>query len=315
MPYPTNTYSRYAVVGNREDLENTIYNVSPFETPVMNAIGRTDVTNTLHEWQTDTIRAPRTNAQIEGDTFTNVARVPTTRLSNWTQIFTDTIGVTGTQLAMKPAGRADEMTYQLSLAMKALKTDVETAILANVGGGNGTENSTGRTMRGLPSWLASNVSAAANGANGASGSARTDGDQRALTEDLLKNVLRSVYDNSGEVPSMIVAGSFNRSVISSTFTGGNNRMQSMEKAKLDTTIKIYEGDFGVYQIVPDRFVRTRDLFVLNPDYLSLGYLRTWRVEDLAKTSDTDQKAIIAECTLIVRNERAHGAVFDLTTSA
>ena len=41
----------------REDLSDIIYDVSPTDTPFLSAIPKGKATNTLHEWQTDTLRS------------------------------------------------------------------------------------------------------------------------------------------------------------------------------------------------------------------------------------------------------------------
>ena len=96
-----------------------------------------------------------------------------------------TVTVTGSQEAVNSAGRASELAYQLAKRSKELKRDIEATITANQGqtAGNAT---TARKMRGLPSWLATNVSLSSGSTNGANASGvtagRTDGTQRALTE-------------------------------------------------------------------------------------------------------------------------------------
>ena len=56
MAQPTNTFDTYDAVGIREDLSNVIYSVTPDDTPLYTACKKTKATNTLHEWQTDTLR-------------------------------------------------------------------------------------------------------------------------------------------------------------------------------------------------------------------------------------------------------------------
>ncbi len=48
MPQPTNVFSTYDSVGNREDLSDIIYDVSPTETPALNAMPRVKATSTKH---------------------------------------------------------------------------------------------------------------------------------------------------------------------------------------------------------------------------------------------------------------------------
>jgi hypothetical protein len=77
---------------------------------------------------------------------------------------------------------------------------------------------------------------------------------------------------------------------------------------------LYQSDFGVISIVPNRFMRTRDALVLDPEYAALAYLRPFQTIDLAKSGDSEKTQILAELTLEVKNEAAHGGVFDLSAS-
>ncbi len=273
-------------------------------------LGRTPVQNTYHEWQTDSLASATTsNAAVEGDTFTYTSPAVTTRVGNYTQIMTKTASVSNTYEVVNKAGRTSEMAYQLSKRTKELARDMETIMLNNQGGGAGS-TSTARTLRGLPSWYATNTSRASGGANGSAGNAATDaGSQRALTEALLKPVLKSAWDNGG-MPDTIMVGSANKQVMSG-FSVSNTRFQNVEDKKLTAVIDIYEGDFGTYKIVANRFQRARDLHILQPDMLKIGVLRPLKVEDIAKTADSMQKALVTEVTLVVKNEAAHGVVADL----
>ena len=61
------TYTTELVVGDREDLSDIIYNIAPTDTPFMMLAGRGTASNVTHEWQTDSLAAPASNAQAEGD--------------------------------------------------------------------------------------------------------------------------------------------------------------------------------------------------------------------------------------------------------
>ncbi len=61
------TYQTYTAIGQREDLSDVIYNISPTDTPFMSSIGKTKATAILHEWQTDSLAAASlSNAAVEG---------------------------------------------------------------------------------------------------------------------------------------------------------------------------------------------------------------------------------------------------------
>jgi hypothetical protein len=59
-------------------------------------------------------------------------------------------------------------------------------------------------------------------------------------------------------------------------------------------------------------MRTRDALVLDPEYAALAYLRPFATNELARTGDSDKTQILAELTLEVRNEAAHGGAYDLS---
>ncbi|TFH50924.1 MAG: hypothetical protein E4H01_01175 [Lysobacterales bacterium] len=114
MANPVGTFQTYQAIGNREDLSNMITNISPTETPFQSMAGREKATSVKHEWQIDSLKAAAANAQVEGDTPSNTTVTPTTRVFNATQISSYAFNVSGTQRAVDPAGRADELAYQLN---------------------------------------------------------------------------------------------------------------------------------------------------------------------------------------------------------
>ena len=77
---------------------------------------------------------------------------------------------------------------------------------------------------------------------------------------------------------------------------------------------VYMSDFGTVSVVPNRFMRTRDALVLDPEYAALAYLRPFATNELAKTGDSEKTQILAELTLEVRNEAAHGIAADLAVA-
>jgi hypothetical protein len=315
MAIVTNTFQTFTAIGNREDLSDIIYNISPTDTPFMSSIGKEKAEGTLHEWQTDALAAAATNAQVEGDEIAFTAVVPTSRINNRTQISRKSVIVSGTQDTVNTAGRNQELAYQISKNAKELKRDMELVLCNNQSAAVGGA-AAARTSSGLASWIQTNISAI--GANGAVGGVdtpgilRTNGTQRAFTEAQLKGVAASCW-NSGGDPSMIMLGSFNKQKLSG-FTGGSTKMTQADDKKLVAAIDIYESDFGSMTVVPNRFSRSRDVFVLQPDMWAVAYLRDFQMIDLAKTGDAEKKAMLAEYTLVAKNEAANGAIFDLTTA-
>jgi hypothetical protein len=311
-------YNAYDAIGQREDLTDVIYDISPTETPFMSSIGKTKATAVYHEWQTDSLAAATTNnAAVEGADASDATLSPTTRLGNYTQILQKTIKVSGTLDAVNKAGRKSEKAYQLAKASQELKRDLETILLANQGRSAGTTNSTARKMGSLLSWIKTNSDAQTNGADPTTigVSTRTDGNTRTFTETLLKSVVAEVFA-SGGVPKILMVGATGKQKVSSftglsayryNVNGGNGGAQATIVGAAD----VYLSDFGSMSVVPNRFMRTRDALILDPEYAALAYLRPFQTNELAKAGDSDKTQVLVEVTLEVKNEAAHGIVADL----
>ena len=315
MAQPTNTFDTYDSVGEREDLSDVIYSISPTDTPFISSAAKTKATAVLHEWQTDSLASASTsNAVIEGDEATLDAVTATTRLSNSSQIMDKTVVITGTQEAVDKAGRASEIAYQIAKKAKELKRDMEATITGNQAEVTGNA-STARKLGSLGAWVATNddLSSAGSPASGGAGNtARTDGTQRAFTEASLKSVIKSVW-NAGGDPSMIMVGPFNKQKLSG-FTGNSTRFDAGADATLYTSVDVYASDFGQLQVVPNRFSRDRDAYVLDMNYWAIAFLRDFTMHELSKTGDSEKRQLLVEATLESRNEAASGMVADLTTS-
>ena len=121
MTQPVQTFDSYDVVGDKEDLEDIIYDSSPIDTPFLTMCDRIEATSKKHEWQTDELADAAENAAVEGDVAAGTAIVPTVRPYNLTMISQDTIIVSGTEEEMDKAGRGSEMSYQIAKFSKALK--------------------------------------------------------------------------------------------------------------------------------------------------------------------------------------------------
>ena len=308
-------YNAHTAVGQREDLSDVIYNIAPTETPFMSSIGKTKATAVYHEWQTDSLAAATTaNAAVEGADASDATLSPTVRLGNYTQILQKTIKVSGTLDTVNKAGRKSEKAYQLAKASQEIKRDLETIMLANQARDAGSSNSIARKMASLLSWIKTNTDVGSGGADPTTigVSTRTDGTQRTFTETLLKTVVAKVFD-AGGTPTVLMVGSSGKQKVSSFAGIAVNRFQinTPKPGAIIGAADIYVSDFGQISVVPNRFMRTRDALVLDPEYAAVAYLRPFQTNELAKAGDSDKTQVLVECTLEVKNEAAHGAVYDL----
>jgi len=313
MAQPTNLYDTYDTTGIREDLVNVIYNVSPEDTPILSAIPRAAAKSTKHEWQLDALATPATNAVIEGDEATVDAMTATTRAFNYCQISDKVIAVSGTQSAVDAAGRADEMAYQIAKKSKELKKDMEFDLIEpNVQvAGSATA---ARELGSIPTWIKTNGDAGTSGtlSTGSGTDLPGSGTDRALTEAILKTVIKEVYSSGGDMDMLVCPPSVKQVI--SGFNANTTRFGPAGDKTEYAAIDVYSSDFGDLKIVPNRVMATtdaKDVFVIQRDMLATAYLRDFMVQDLSKTGDSDKKQLLVEYTLEVRNEAAHGIILDI----
>jgi len=317
MAILTNTLLTFSAIGNREDLLDKIYNISPTDVPLQSMADESVAKATNHEWQTESLTAAAANAQLQGDDISFGAAILTTRVGNRTQISRKEVIVAGTQEAVDKAGRNSEMVRQMANKRAELQRDKEFVLCSNQAPVTGN-STTAPQLRPLLSWYSTNVSGGAGAANGTSSTARTDGTQRTLTEALMVAQMQNAWINGGK-PSVALCGPKQRGVIS-TFSGGATKFYSIEDKNLKATISVYEGDFGTLKIVPSRFTRgaasgaDREVHLLDPSLLAVAYLpgRKMKTIDVAVTGDAEKGAILSEYTLEVRQEAGLALVADLT---
>jgi hypothetical protein len=318
MAVDAGTFLTYSAIGNREDLEDVIYNIDPTDTPFISGVGKTKSSATFHEWQTQALDAVNVaNSVLEGDDATTDTLVATVRLGNYHQISDKVARVSGTQRAVEHAGRDDELDYQVAMKGKELKRDMESIALRNQGRNAGAPG-TPRATAAVLSWIYTNTSKGTNGSDPVSTqigvSTRADGSARAFTEAQLKTVLQSCWNNGGD-PDTIMVGGFNKQQFS-TFTGRATPMEQATSRKIVAAVDYYDSDFGKLEVVANRFQRATDVLVLQMDMWKIGTLpgRNMVSTALAKVGDSDRRQLLTEWTIVAGNPKANCGVFDVTSA-
>ena len=315
MAQPTNTKDSYDVTGIREDLSNVIYNVSPEETPLLSSIAKVSATNTLHEWITDTLRAAvDTNAHVEGDDTVAEARGSAVRLGNYSQIFKNAVSTSGTDSALDLAGRDKLMSYEIVKVGQEQKLDMEKSIFANKArvAGNST---TARVMGGLGSFVTTNVTNVGTGGANPTGNgtnARTNGTQTVFSQADFDTCMQEIWNEGGK-PDTVYLSVFQMNKALG-FVGNNNQRSTGASGKVENLLNVYVTPWGSVSFQPARQVSSRDVYIIEKSKLALASLRPMKSQELAKTGDNEKRQVVAECTLVVRNEKALGLIADCTTS-
>jgi hypothetical protein len=328
----TTTYQTVRQVGIREDLTDDISDISPMETPYFSMLRKgKPAKNVYIEWQKDSLAsASGANKAVEGADYTPLTASPTSRLRNYCQIWTKGLIVSGTANAVNTAGREEELAYQIAKRGKEMKRDMETNLTGNYASAVGA-SATARACAGLEAWLTTNTyyggtAGATDGADGgytAAGTvtAATDGSSSNLvtfTEARLKTVQASCWTNGGD-PTVLMVGPWNKRAVSA-FSGIATKYQDFGR-KPDgsdvatiSTVDYYVGDFGKLHVIANRFSRDRCASFIDPEYVSIHYLRPMQVFTIAKTGDAEKRQMLCEATMMMKNEAAHGKYADLRTS-
>lgn len=322
MAIVTGTTTVYATTGLAEDVEDAIFSISPEETPFLTMAKRKTATATLHQWQTDALDTASTNRQIEGDEASFATAAQTTLLTNYTQISRKTIIVSRTSDKVRKYGRARELARLVTKAGKELKRDIEYALVTNQASSAGGA-ATARSSAGFEAMIAGNrilcggTTGTTAGYSGGVWAAPSDSTTTgSLTEANVKSGINAAWTDGGD-PSVIMcnigiksqfAGFSGATKYAGTYVPSGSKTA---QAAIIGGVDLYTSDVGSHKLVLNRYMRTRVLFGIDPDYVSVAFLDGITVQDLAKTGDAEKKMLVAEYTLVGDNPDAHFKLQDL----
>lgn len=322
MAIVTNTFQTTSAKVNREELSDVISRITPEDTPIYSLVEKVSFDTTHPEWAVDDLAAPAANIQLEGDEYTFGATTPAVRYGTYTQIMRKDGIISGTQDATKNVG-VEQIKYQKLKKGVELRKDVEFAIVdanAQVAGAT-------REFGSLSSWLTSNVSRGATGANGGYNSgtgltaAPTNGTQRAFTKTLLDTVMQSGYTSGANFRHLVVSP-YVKSVFV-TFMSDTNvasfryAASTGKENSIIANADVYEGPFGKVMVHPNRVMAgsaglARNAFLIDTEFLEFGWFRKIKEDkEVAKTGDAQKFVLIGEGALKPKNEKGLGVVADV----
>ncbi len=249
------------------------------------------------------------NAALEGDDAPEARFTNRNRRSNYTQIFTAGIDVSGSLQASRAYGIADEVDYQKQERMRELLRDLENCVINGVAPSSDGQGSSTvrRSMNGIMHSIATNRFAPGSGGI-------PDGDGAGddqLNEAVLNAALKSIWDNSsGGVDTIVVGGAQKRRI--NSFASGSRAYLPDDQVYSDM-IGVYESDFGVCRVVLSRWVPSDAVLLLDSSRISVMPLqgRSFHYKPLAATGDSISGQVIGEYTLEFKNENAHGVISGL----
>ena len=323
MAVLTNTFQSTSAKGNREQLSDVVSRITPEDTPILSLIEKISFTGTHPEWETDALAAPADNAQLEGDEYNFGTTTPAVRIGNYTQIMRKEGIISGTQDATENTGGVEQVKYQKLKKGVELRKDVEFSIVA----ANASVAGATRKSGSLSTWLTSNVSRGASGANGGYSSgtgltvAPTNGTQRAFTKAIMDSVMQQAYQNGANLKHVVVSP-YVKSVFVTFMSDANvSSFRYMTDSGKNNAIianaDVYEGPFGKVMVHPNRVMAgsaalARNAFFIDPEFLQWGWFRKIAEDkEVAKTGDAKKFVLLGEGALKVKNEAGLGVAADL----
>jgi hypothetical protein len=287
-------FTNYDQVGKKESVADKITNLSPTKTPFTSTIGTEKITNTLHQWQEDSLRAVGVNAQVEGFDAVDGTLAATVMRNNVTQIFSETIKVSGTADAVDTYGRAKETAYQLSKASAQVKRDLENAF---VGINQAAVNTNAATARKTASVFAQIDSSML---------VKTGATNTPLSEANLLTSLQKAWTEGAEPTTAMVTADDSLVVADFAKASGRNREINNGTAdrKIVNVVDLYVSPFGEVGVQLNRFLMPGKTLVYEADMWKRLILRDWFRETLAKTGDNTKMMIVGEFGLKHKNYKA-----------
>ena len=323
----------------REDLTDDIYNISPTECPFTTNMGRRRAKNTFVEWQTDELLAvDASNARADGEDLGSNQGAPSSKIGNYHQISGKDLIVTGRAESVNKAGRSSEISYQLAKLSKSLKRDIETiALLTGQAARPGAEPADPASPAGTDAMLTASVGCwlktnTARTGTEPSLSGTTYGypdtppgtltGTEALSESGILSLVRSAWEAGGQI-DMIMLNPEMKQRFSAYMLSGNARAATQYQDQGTRSVKagrmsggvlvkaavgVYDTDFGVIDVVPNRFTSDVDAYLFDSQMWALCYLRGYFVKRIAETGDAMKRLLLVDWAVVSKNE-ASSAVF------
>lgn len=319
-----------ATTQNKQDVLDMVVNIDPYDTPFTTSAPKTKASFTTHEWIQDTLAAAVTGGAAEGADFGTPDISARTRVTNITQIFRKDLRVSNTQRAVSPYGIRDEYAYQVMKATREIARNIELSMFTNQTTATGT-TAAGRIMKTIPGFLTTNSPYSRGTALG-NASANGTSTGYPIYEGDFNAMLELIYTQGGNPDSVYVSPGVKRymskyggaaSGLSANYLELRRNIGAAER-RLVRAINVYESDFGVIQIVLDRWVpqatatasATEDvsgrMFFLERSRHRLAFLRPMRHIPLAPNGDSTRGIVLGELTYECLAQKGSGQILNVS---
>lgn len=326
MAAAANAYQRSDMPHEREDIMDIIFDVSRTDRPFMDNAGTGSTGNVYHEWVTDELDPVDTNnAFTDGEVYDPSVITAPKRMGNHCQISMKMFRITRRAQRTNKVGSNDETARQISRKGQELANDMESILTLNQS--SVTDDGTvAPKLGGWPAWITTNVSYGAGGSSGGFSNgnvtAYTPGTTRtAQTEKDLLTLVESTFRSSKEQLSlMMLCPELKTSFTGYMYSNQNARIAGqiqdrgttvgMSQITVIGAVNAWMTDYGTLEIVPNIFMPTDYVGLINPNYNEVVYFDPISTDAMAKVADTNDRQVLADYTVAVTNEAAHALYAD-----
>ncbi|MFF6014148.1 SU10 major capsid protein [Lysinibacillus fusiformis] len=220
---------------------------------------------------------------------------PRTRGDNYTQIFMESVSVTGTAQAVDQYGIRDLYDHERVKKQLEVALQLEKALI------NGIKYDDGRVrqMSGIRQFIKTNL---------------TDAGGQKVSIQMLRDMAQTVYKSGGLASGgqYVFIVSSNQKVAISDLQGDKIRIVQAETVRGQVVDKLAT-DFGTFSIVMNDNVKDNEILLVDPARIAIRPLkgREFGHVETAITGDTKDGFVVGEYTLEFLQEKAHARIKNL----
>jgi hypothetical protein len=208
---------------------------------------------------------------------------------NYMQIFGPvTVQMSGTEMVVRKYGlTTTEWDHQVAMRIREIAVLFEQSLLYGLSS-NDTTNKI-RTMGGFLEFITSVVDSTAS----------------AITLTRVNTMMQTLFDNGASLGRMRLIVGSKPAVDISAFAGGTIFIQQGDSAR-GTVVQYIDTDFGRVTKVIDRWCRTQDAFLINPENVTIKTLRPLFFKRLGSTGDSEKGILVMEKSVKIKGNKHLG---------
>lgn len=321
----------------RESVMNRIWDISKIPLPFTDLCGTDTCENPLTTWLTDSLGNPDpTNAVVDGADAGANESTTGARVGNMCQESVKVFRVSQRAQNVDQIGGENSLSYQLMKGQNRLRRDVESIIMLNQASVADDGNTIPGKAGGFAAWIKTNATGGAAFAVGGYDPgtglvvAFTPGQQRGLTETLVRNAAQAAWTAGGDPSVLMSTPGVIRALSEYMFTS-SARIATLQRDTQNAgnaatalgSVNVFITDFDItlamranrlqqtYSSIGGTVATVASVLVIDPAYIMQTFLQGYETHELSKTGLADNRQISVDWTLKVMAENSHATINDI----